>query len=433
MIGIRDQTKIQTLENAWRNCGVLNKSSTGDIDCLPISDVRNVENIDYAFAVDEIFKGEKSYIDNVATLETVDPEIVTTAEGTLQNNQLVGTSTGAPGQENKTNLKTMFANNVDLTVNGDSSDRTNGEDIFNKLFKADEAIKGEGDGADTTLLRHTHQQYIAYLDGHTRCFSKNKGETTIGDGSVAAIKKEAGTNEFILDDETTTEDESKPKATGTGLLQTEVAFNVDDDGTTKNILSKTINANEQQLESRGDTQTVSVGSGTLTGIKYLTNGITFSWDGTPCTNDDLLIDSNATFPNNMHFRICHKITVTSGKTLTIGNGAKIGLDVGGSIVINSGAKVNVKKGGKILIEGTIVNNGTITNNGGTITIDPLADDDIGTITNNGTIDNNEGGIITINGTIANNGTINNEGTINTVKDGIDGNPVQGNKPVIIEP
>ena len=45
MVEIRDQTEITSLENAWKNCGVLNTASTGDIKCLPISDVRNVQNI----------------------------------------------------------------------------------------------------------------------------------------------------------------------------------------------------------------------------------------------------------------------------------------------------------------------------------------------------------------------------------------------------
>ena len=434
MIGIRDQTKIQTLENAWRNCGVLNTSSTGDSVCLPISDVRNVSNINYAFAVDGIdsdevrlglgnFKGKNSYIDNVATMETVDPNVVKTAVGTFQNNQFRGTSTGASGEENRTNLITMFANNVDLTVNGDSSDKTNGKDIFTKLFDADQAIKAE-EGADTTTLTHTHKQYIAYLDGHTTCFSKNQGGTTIGDGTVAAMEKKDNTNVFIFDDETTP-DESKPTATGTGLLQTEVAFEVvDQDGTNKNILSKTINVNKIQLASRGDTQTVSVGTGTLTGIRYLRDGITFSWDGTPCTSRDILINSTATFPNNMHFRICHQITVEKDSTLTIGPGAKIGLardkatNRVGSLLVESGATVNIESGGKILIEGPITNNGTI-NNSGTITIDPLADDYTGTITNNGTINNNNGGIIDNNGEIdnSNGSTMTNYSTINNKKGG----------------
>ena len=79
MVEIRDQTKITSLQNAWYNCGVLNTASTGDSTCLPISDVRNVRNIDYAFAVDDACKGKKSYIDNVATMETVDPNIVENA------------------------------------------------------------------------------------------------------------------------------------------------------------------------------------------------------------------------------------------------------------------------------------------------------------------------------------------------------------------
>lgn len=419
MVEIRDQTKITSLQNAWYNCGVLNTASTGDSTCLPISDVRNVKNINYAFAVDDDFKGKKSYIDNVATMETVDPNIVENAVGTLENNQLFGTSTGAKGEENRTNLKTMFAKNVDLTINDESFDKINGQDIFNKLKNA---LDGE---EDATFITHTHQQYIPYLDGHTKCFPKTQGTTTIGTGQVAAINKKADTNEFYFD-------KTLPKATDTGLLQTEVEFKVDENSTTKHILSKTINLNEEQQESRGDTQSVSVNTetGNLTGIDTLKDAITFSWDGTPCTKQDLIIESsNAIFPNNMHFRICHEIKVKSGTTLPIGPGAKIGLDKGGSIVIESGASVNVETGGEILIEGTIANNGTITNNGGTITIDPRDDKNKGTITNKGAITNK--GTIINNSTIDNNGTIKNDGIINTVKDGINGNPVDGKQPIII--
>ena len=59
MIEIRDQKQITSLTNAWRNCGVLSTATTGSIDCLPISDVRNVETIDFAFAVDDVFQGKK--------------------------------------------------------------------------------------------------------------------------------------------------------------------------------------------------------------------------------------------------------------------------------------------------------------------------------------------------------------------------------------
>ena len=193
-------------------------------------------------------------------------------------------------------------------------------------------------------------------------FLKTQGTTSIGDGSVAAIQKQAYTNEISL--ETLTE-------TTEGFLQTEVAFSVtDEEDDTKIILSKTINLNESQIESSGDTQDVSVKTGFLTGKLVSSNKITFSWDGTPCSKEDFEIPSDSTFPNNMHFRVCHKITVKEGVKLTIGPGAKIGLDEGGSIVIENGANVNVETGGKILIEGTITNDGTITNNGGTITIDP---------------------------------------------------------------
>ena len=90
MVEIREQDKIVTLEKAWYNCGVLSTATTGKITCLPIYDVRNVENIDYAFAVDEDFKEKTSYIDTIASMETVDPITVKDAKGTFENNKFRG-------------------------------------------------------------------------------------------------------------------------------------------------------------------------------------------------------------------------------------------------------------------------------------------------------------------------------------------------------
>ena len=514
MVEIRDQTKITSLENAWKNCGVLNTASTGDIKCLPISDVRNVQNINYAFAVDEIFKGKKSYIDNVATMETVDPEIVTKALGTFEYNQFKGTSTGASGEENKTNLKTMFANNLDLTVDGETSDNLNGEDIFDKLYNAvnpDDIKNLETPG----FVTHTHVRYFPYLDGHTTCFSKNQGTTTIGTGKVAVVKTSAITNEFYFD---------KPEATETttGFLQTEVAFKVGDE----TILSKTINESDSDQTAFGDTQIVSVDadSGGLKGDadnSVTTGAFQLGWDGTACTKKEITLSQNGKkpleIPNNMKFKVCNKVTVKKETTFNVEPGANIQIESGGSIVVGRGAVVNVKgtinilaggkidnkggtinilKGGKIENGGTITNeydetdgvfvggkienygtitneydgtinnesgstftntgrienygtitnkdlgstitnNGIITNkDGGTITnkdYGTIANKDGGTIENRGTIHNEYDGTITNTGTITNHGRIDNgSGIIYTRADGINGFPVEGNEPIIIE-
>ena len=396
MVEIRDQTKITSLENAWKNCGVLNIASKGDSTCLPISDVRNVQYINYAFAVDDDFQGKKSYIDNVATMETVDPSVITDAIGTLQNNQLVGTSTGASGEENRTNLKTMFANNVDLTVDGIPSDEKNGNEIFEKLY---DALEGD---ADTTILRHNHVRYFPYLDGHTTCFTKGQGTTTIGDGNVAAVNTSAITNEFST---------GTPNTTGVELLQTEVAFSVIDEDSTKTILSKTINENYSDQVAFGDTQSVGVsGSGNLTGGQsnsVSSGAYTLSWDGIPCTKRDITYGSlsgkSLEIPNNMNFRICHKVTISSGTTYNVQPGAKVEIAPGGSIVVQSGATVTIASDGYIDVKSEA-----------TVNVETG-----GTITNIGTIDNN--------------GTINNNGTIETVTSGITGNSVQGNTPVTIQP
>ena len=425
MLDIREQRKIQTLEKAWLNCGILSTATTGHIDCLPISDVRNVENIDYAFAVDEDFEGKTSYIDTVATLETVDPVVIYTAEGTFENNRFEGTCTGANNQEHKVELMTMFADNVDLTVDGIPSNEKNGIDIFEKLNDIVDSI-GYRD-PDSVFLKHTHDEYNPYLDGHTKCFTKNQGKLNIGDGNVFAIRTIVDTNQFNFKDPSETKN----------LLQTEVAFTVTKPGPFKNvtqtILCKTINLNETQQTSSGDTQTVKVDqNGNLLGKVVGSNVITFDWTGTPCTKTDLVLqgsDGNNVirFPNNMHFRICHKVTVLEGTILQIRPGAKIGIDAGGSIVIQKRAIVNVLELGKILIEGQIENNGTIYNDG-TVTIDPRNDSNNGKIANNGTINNKDDGKIENKGTLNNNGTINNDGTIATVTGGITGNEVKGNTP-----
>lgn len=416
MLEIRDQTKITFLQNAWYNCGVLNTATTGDIDCLPISDVRNVENINYAFAVDDIFEGKKSYIDTVASMETVDPSIVQNAVGTFENNQFEGTSKGASGEENKTNLKTMFANNVDLTVNGIPSDVKNGEDIFEKL----QNVVDHNDTTDPPLIPpiHKHERYFPYLDGHTTCFTKSQGTTTIGDGNVAAVNTSANTNEFSI---------GTPNNTGGELLQTEVAFTVVQDGETKTILSKTINENYSDQAAFGDTQTVGVDtdSGDLKGEadnSVTTGDFQFDWDGTPSTKKDLTLSQNnkpLNIPNNTSFRVSHKITVESGTTFTVQPGASVEIASGGSIVVESGATVNVETGGKIKNEGRIENDGAIENFGTIINNFGIIDNG-GTITNNGTITNDAPIIaiaITNSGKITNNGTITSYSIIKNNKDG----------------
>mgnify|MGYP000639830331 CR=1 FL=1 len=405
MVEIKDQTKIETLENAWYNCGILSTATTENTTSLPISDVRNVININYAFAIDEDFRGKKSYIDNVATMETVDPDVIDSAKGTFQNNQLVGTSTGANGEENRTNLKTMFANNVDLTVDGIPSDVKNGKVIFEKLS---EIVFNKLDTDDDSVI-YNHVQYFPYLDGHTTCFSKNQGTTTIGTGNVLAVSTSAITNKFYFNDETLTE-------TGDGLLQTEVAFSVTNgEGDTKTILSKITNDKEEKTFSSGNIQTVKVDTnGNFQGNEsdsISTDVFTLSWDGTPCTNGDMnfknLSNKLSELPNNMNFRVSHKLTIKSGTTFTVQPGAIVEIASGGSIVVESGATVNIKEG--------IVN----IKDGGVITVE-------------GTLNNNFLGIIANNGTITNSGTITNNGTIKTVKDGINGNPVDGNQPIIIK-
>ena len=399
MIEIRDQKQITSLTNAWRNCGVLSTATTGSIDCLPISDVRNVETIDFAFAVDDVFQGKNSYIDNVGSMETVDPGVVTNAVSTFQNNQFKGTSTGAPGSGGRTDLKNMFANNLDLTVDGIPSDEINGKDIFEKLSN----IVFNTPSTANNYEIHNHVRYFPYLDGHTTCFSKNQGTTTIGKGNVAAINTSAITNEFSIG-----------TITGGGLLlQTEVAFSVTNDGNTETILSKTKNDKKEPTVATGDTQSVGVsGSGDLTGGQsnsVSTGAYTLSWDGIPCTKKDITYESLSgnplELPNNMNFKICHQVTINSGTKFNAKPGTSIRIETGGSLVIESGATAN--------IEGTL----TITGSG--------------TITNNGKINNEEDATIKNNGTITNNGTIDNDGTIETVTSGITGNSVQGNTPVTI--
>ena len=112
---------VKSLNCAYENTGVLNvpiaskkSAKTAFYRAVSQGGVNDdTENLDCAFAVDEVFKGLNSYIDPMGPLEDLDPSVDISAVRAFENNQFVGTSKGAEGEENVVNSKNMLANNVD--------------------------------------------------------------------------------------------------------------------------------------------------------------------------------------------------------------------------------------------------------------------------------------------------------------------------------
>ena len=148
---------VKSLNFAYENAGVLNDTNTligienvklsdGIIPLTGNASTIDTEQLDCAFAVDDVFEGSRGYIDPMDQLEGLDPNVDISAIGTFENNPFVGTSTGAQGEENVVNLKNMLANNLDLEKDGESFNELNGEDIFQKLhssvFESDDVVGG---------------------------------------------------------------------------------------------------------------------------------------------------------------------------------------------------------------------------------------------------------------------------------------------------
>lgn len=399
---------VKSLICAYKNTGVLDTNLLSDPvaglamianDITKLRRVNNdTENLDCAFAVDEVFKGASSYIDSMDNLEDLDPSVVFSAVGAFENNEFVGTSTGAEGEENVVNLKNMLANNLDLNKNGESSDVMNGNDIFDKFF---DAVSGNSD-TDDNFITHAQDNIFAFMDGHTQRLS-GAIRKHIGTGEVAANKTTSTTEKIYFDG-------TEPTDTSAGSLQTEVAFTVLVDGETKTILSKTTDEKENEDQTAfGETDTVSVdaNSGNLKGSSddesVAIDSFQFDWDGIPCSKVDLTLSQKnkpLNIPNNTSFRVCHEVTIKSGTTFIVQPGAKVEIASGGSIVVESGATVNINEGivniaegGVITVEGTLNNNflGIIKNNG---TINSS-----GTFNNNSLINNNADGDVTDAGTV----------------------------------
>lgn len=424
MVEIRDQLKITSLKHAWENCGVFNEIANSSNDCLPISDVRNVLYIDHAFAVDEIFKGKKSYIDNVATMETVDPKIINSARETFKNNLLKGTD--------KSNLRTMFADNLDLTIDTIPNDVSNGKNIFDKLSSLIN-LTDDTETDEEVNFTHTHVRYFPYLDGHTKCFTNSQGKTNIGNGNVAVVNTSSVTNYFYYNKSLT--------STNDGFLQTETAFTVN----SKVLLYKSTDTFIEGIKTTvGNTKTITIGQGAFfnnSGFETRTNFYTLSWDGTPCTATNFGLVNVCEVPNNLIFKVCHTVTIRRDATLNVNSGASVYIESSGSIVIEEGGTVNIH--GRIFNGGgKIDNNGTINNKSTGEISNKSADtvnnnDDVGIINNNSTgIINNLGSID--NGSndeiwgnqINNAGTITNEGSSIAIAILCDSNSVFNNSGII---
>ena len=386
---------VKSLNFAYENAGVLNDTNTligienvklsdGIIPLTGNASTIDTEQLDCAFAVDDVFEGSRGYIDPMDQLEGLDPNVDISAIGTFENNPFVGTSTGAQGEENVVNLKNMLANNLDLEKDGESFDELNGEDIFQKLhssvFESDDVVGG--------FKAHEHTTLNTVLDGHT--FTGNTRKKHIGTGEVALKKINTITERIYSTGTDLTEVEK-------GSLQTKVAFTVlTDEDETKTILSQTIDEQVDLEISVGNTDTVGIdANGKFKGTNNAIQGVKFDWDGTACITENRTFSGKSlNIPNNLPFRVCAEVTIR-GK-MSVKPGARVEIAPGGSIVVESGASVIIEKGATV------------------ITYAKEGDKNEGTITNNGTIDNN--GIIT------------NDGTIYSVDD-INGT-VNGNRPIM---
>lgn len=391
--------KIRYFDSAYENAGVLNDTrfnNSKDVRVpVMVEVVTVVQSMDRAFAVASMFSraspgdGLRSYIDPMGQLEGIDPSELNSAVSAFENNPFDGTSTGAEGEENVVNAKNFLANNLDFKKDGDSPDKINGNDIFDKIF---DAVSGNSD-TDDNFITHTQENIFAFMDGHTQTLS-GAIRKHIGTGEVAANKTTSTTEKIYFDGTEPTEGEESS-------LQTEVAFTVLDDGETKTILSKTTDEKENEDETAfGETDTVSVdaNSGNLKGSSdqsVTTGAFQLGWDGTPCTKKDLTVSQKnkpLNIPNNTSFRVCHEVTIKSGTTFTVQPGASVEIVAGGSILVESGATVNINEGIVNIAEG-------------------------GVITVEGTLNNNFLGIIKNNGTINSKGTIENNSLINNNADG----------------
>jgi len=389
---------VKSLNCAYKNTGVLNTTTSlsadteglamlaNDFALLGVAGINDTENLDCAFAVDDVFKGLPSYIDHMGQLEDLDPSVLISGVGAFENNQFVGTSTGAKGEENVVNAKNFLANNLDLKKDGESFDELNGEDIFQKLYLS---VNNDTEDNFVGFTTHGHTAVKTALDGHTN--TGNTGKKHVGTGEVAVEKKTASTERYYSDG-------TQPTETEEGSLQTEVAFTVSTDEEvlideeTKTILSQTIDEQVDLEISVGDTDTVGMdANGKFKGTNNATQGVKFDWDGTACITENRTFSGKSlNIPNNLPLRVCAEVIIKGN--MTVQPGAIVEIASGGSIVVESGATVNIDEGIVNIAEG-------------------------GVITVEGTLNNNFLGIINNSGTINSKGKINNISLINNNADG----------------